>query len=150
MLLQTDRLLLIPCTSESIALAQDQSYEIGPHTQAYVEELKEDSSLLGWGVWFVIHKDSNTIVGDIGFKGKADKEQSVEVGYGIMPTAQNQGYATEAVNELLKWAFTWEQVKKVVAECLVDNGPSIKVLEKLNMSRVKTVDNMIKWELNKN
>ena len=63
----------------------------------FLEKLREDSTQLGWGVWLVINKENNTIIGDIGFKGKPNSENTVEVGYGIIPSAQNKGYATEAV-----------------------------------------------------
>ena len=63
--------------------------------------------------------------------------------------AQNNGYATEAVKELIQWAFTTSSVKKVVAECLEDNTPSIKVLEKVGMKQISKVENMLKWELSK-
>lgn len=112
-----------------------------------MEKLKKDSSLLGWGVWLVINKENNTIIGDIGFKGKPDSEITVEVGYGIVLSARNKGFATEAVNEIIQWAFSSGSVKKIVAECLIDNISSIKVLEKLNMNRIGTKENMFLWQL---
>ncbi|RWR05285.1 GNAT family N-acetyltransferase [Siminovitchia fortis] len=147
--LQTQRLKLIPCTAESISTISIKGYEIGPHIKEYLKKLKDDSTLLGWGVWLVIEKENDSVIGDIGFKGKPDSENAVEVGYGILPSAQNKGYATEAVREIIKWAFTFENVTKVIAECRDDNGPSIRVLEKLNMNRIGSENNMLKWELQK-
>jgi [ribosomal protein S5]-alanine N-acetyltransferase len=126
-----------------------EGFNFGSHINNYLKKLKVDPSLIGWGVWLVINKDDNTIIGDIGFKGKPDSENIVEVGYGIVPAAQNKGFATEAVNEILKWAFSSDNVKKVVAECLIDNISSIKVLEKLNMKRIGIKDNMYLWQLTK-
>ncbi|WP_332628827.1 GNAT family N-acetyltransferase [Halalkalibacter flavus] len=103
MQLQTERLTLIPCTKVSILLAQASSYEIGPHIESHLLELEQDSSLLGWGVWLVINKETNKVIGDIGFKGKPDQENSIEIGYGILPAAQQNGFATEAVREIIKW-----------------------------------------------
>jgi ribosomal-protein-alanine N-acetyltransferase len=147
--LQTHRLKLIPCTEDSVSKVTSKEYEIGPHIEAYLEGLKDDSTLLGWGVWLVIEKEKNTIIGDIGFKGKPNSENVVEVGYGIIPSAQKKGYATEAVKGIIKWAFSSSQVNKVIAECLDDNIPSIKVLEKLKMTRIDQENNMLKWELKK-
>ncbi|MDN3015671.1 GNAT family N-acetyltransferase [Paenibacillus sp. BSR1-1] len=147
--LQTQRLIIIPCTNESLSTFATEEYKIGSHINNYLEKLKEDSSLLGWGVWLVINKENNAIIGDIGFKGKPDSENIVEVGYGIVPAAQNKGYATEAVNEILKWAFSSGNVKTIVAECLIDNITSIKVLEKLNMKRIGIKNNMYLWQLSK-
>ena len=147
--LQTKRLKIIPCTEQVLSGYPVGEFEIGPHILQYLENLKEDSTLSGWGVWLVIHKETNTIVGDIGFKGKPTSDYTVEVGYGIVPTAQNKGYATEAVNEIIKWAFSFKNVHKVIAECLVDNISSIRVLEKLHMNKSGSKDNLLFWELKK-
>jgi ribosomal-protein-alanine N-acetyltransferase len=148
--LKTQRLKLIPCTEESLSIISTTAeYEMGPHIEMYLQELKEDSSLLGWGVWFVIDNVNNTVIGDIGFKGKPDSENNVEIGYGIVPSVQDKGYATEAVRKIIQWAFSYENVNKVAAECLNDNVPSIKVLEKLQMKRIGSENNMLKWQLEK-
>lgn len=149
MKLQTQRLQIITCTVESLSTFSTDDYEIGPHINMYIKELKKDSTLLGWGVWLVIDKENNKIIGDIGFKGKPNSESTVEVGYGISPLARGKGYATEAVEELIDWAFTFNSVNRVVAECLIDNIPSIRVLEKLNMNKIETKNDMFIWELKK-
>ncbi|MEH6943841.1 GNAT family N-acetyltransferase [Bacillus sp. JJ722] len=149
MALQTDRLRIIPCTSEYVATISDEEYNMGPHITMYLEELKKDSTLLGWGVWLVINKENNSIIGDIGFKGKPNSSKTVEIDYGIIPSAQGNGYATEAVNEIVKWAFSFDTVDVIVAECLIDNLPSIRVLEKLKMKKTEIQHEMIKWQLKK-
>ncbi|MFD1848897.1 GNAT family N-acetyltransferase [Oceanobacillus bengalensis] len=148
MVLQTQRLKIIPCSEallSSISTAEE--YEFGPHIYMYLKGIKEDSTLIGWGVWLVINREDNTIIGDIGFKGKPNKENTVEVGYRMVPSAQNKGYATEAVREIIKWAFSFKNVEKVVAECKDDNVGSIRVLEKLHMKRSGHENNMLKWQL---
>ena len=145
--LQTQRLKIIPCTEQLLSQFTREEYEFGPHITRYVEELKEDSTLFGWGVWLVINKETNTIIGDIGFKGKPNSDNTVEVGYGFIPSAHNKGYATEAVKEIIEWAFSFKNVDKVIAECLVDNFASIRVLEKLKMKKLGVVDDMFKWQL---
>ena len=147
--LQTHRLNIIPCTGQLLSLYPKEEYKIGLHIVQYLEELKKDSTLSGWGVWMVIDKETNTIIGDIGFKGKPNSDQTVEVGYGMIPSAQNKGYATEAVKEIIKWAFSFENVNKVMAECLVDNISSTRVLEKLHMHKVGVIDNLSIWQLEK-
>ncbi len=145
--LQTSRLIIKPCTKELLENYNCNFEEMGPHITSYLKELEEDPSLYGFGVWLVIQKETNEIIGDIGFKGKPDSNNTVEIGYGIKLSAQNNGYATEAVCEIIKWAFSTNKVTKVKAECLIDNYASIRVLQKLNMKRYKIEDNMIYWEL---
>ncbi|MDL4842427.1 GNAT family N-acetyltransferase [Aquibacillus rhizosphaerae] len=148
--IQTKRLKIISCTEEALSNnSKSEEYEIGPHINMYLEELQEDSSLLGWGVWLVIEKENNRIIGDIGFKGKPNAENIVEVGYGIVHSSQNKGYATESVREIIQLAFSFRNVNKIVAECQDDNISSIRVLEKLHMNRIKPENNMLKWQLDK-
>lgn len=137
----TNRLMIKPCEEKLLPVEM----EIGPHIQHYLEEVEIDSDLIGWGVWLVFRKDDEQLIGDIGFKGKPENG-IVEVGYGILNEAQGQGYATEAVEALINWAFKSGKVKKVIAECLKTNTASIKVLEKLSMTKVEEDDLMMYWE----
>ncbi|MBE1557179.1 GNAT family N-acetyltransferase [Sporosarcina limicola] len=144
--IETKRLKLIACNPEFVSKISPREYEIGNHIKEYLGELKNDSSIQGWGIWFVVNKNNNNIIGDIGFKGKPINNM-VEIGYGITPSSQKSGYATEAVKAIIDWAFSFNQVEKIIAECLDDNIPSIKVLEKMKMKRVEQNNNMLKWEL---
>lgn len=145
--LETKRLRVIPCTEEVVQSAIKQQYEIGPHIPAHLQELKEDPSLLYWGVWLVVRKTDGLIIGDIGFKGKPNEAKIVEVGYGFLEDTWNNGYATEAVGALIHWATQTKMVKKIVAETLHQNYGSIRVLEKLNMKKIDETGMMIKWQL---
>jgi ribosomal-protein-alanine N-acetyltransferase len=119
---------------------------MGPHIEMHLEELKIDIESKGWGVWFVIHSDSNQVIGDVGFKGKPNDQNVVEIGYGISPHYQSNGFATEAVNGIKDWAFASNQVEKIVAECAEENVASIRVLEKIGMSRTCSKNEFIYWE----
>jgi [ribosomal protein S5]-alanine N-acetyltransferase len=146
MKLETQRLTIIPVTHQLVEELSPKDYEIHGFIKSYLTDLKDDTSLLGWGVWFVIEKESGRIIGDIGFKGKP-VDETVEVGYGIIPSAQDKGYATEAVKEIIDWAFSTNLVRKVIAECSDDNIASINVLEKLNLVRTGQDGEMLKWEI---
>lgn len=58
-----------------------------------------------------------------------------EVGlyYAIASTHQHKGYASEAAQALLQYAFSQLNVKRVVATTTFDNNASIKVMRKLGM-----------------
>jgi [ribosomal protein S5]-alanine N-acetyltransferase len=146
MKLETERLTIVPIDHQLVEKLSPEDYKIHGFIKSYLEKLQEDASLLGWGVWFVIEKESGRIVGDIGFKGKP-VDHTVEIGYGIIPSAQGKGYATEAVNGIIEWALSTNLASHVVAECLEDNIASIKVLEKLGFDRTGTDEKMLKWKL---
>jgi RimJ/RimL family protein N-acetyltransferase len=58
-----------------------------------------------------------------------------EVGWAFDPAHQGQGYATEAVRELLRVCFEDLGVRRVVALAFADNAPSLRVMEKVGMRR---------------
>lgn len=115
----------------------------------YMEMIKESPEEAKWGIWIIIDRVSNKLVGDLGYKGEPDEEGIIEVGYSIIKDFRNKGLITEGVNELIEWAFENGEVQKIVAGCLVDNYPSIKVLEKLGFQKVLNKDNMYYWEKNR-
>jgi len=139
--IKTKRLNIKPCTGDLF----ESDEEVKPHIQLYLEELESDQELFGWGVWLVFSQTDQQLIGDIGFKGKP-VDGVVEVGYGISPDEQNKGYATEAVEALVNWAFQTGKVNKIVAETLKTNEASIRVLEKLFMNKVEQDEHMVYWE----
>lgn len=145
--LYTKRLKLLPCTKETVADFSDSNYPFGPHVESYIENLANQPDILGWGVWLVIDISTGQIIGDMGFKGKPDKAGAVEIGYGIIPSKQNKGYATEGLQCLLEWASLSRRVKEVTAECHMDNIPSVRVLCKVGMEVSCHKKDMIYWTI---
>ncbi|HDR7793944.1 TPA: GNAT family N-acetyltransferase [Bacillus luti] len=149
MKLETDRLYIVPCTEEKFHIAEKQGYNSGPHIVGHIENVKQDATVLPWGAWYVIRKEDDVVLGDIGFKGKPNAEKTVEIGYGFVEKYWNKGYATESVDELIKWAFQTGEIEAIIAETLPHNDSSIRVLEKLQMKRVHTTETMINWKIEK-
>jgi [ribosomal protein S5]-alanine N-acetyltransferase len=139
----TKRLKIIPCKEELLS----DDFNSDDHIHYYLQEIEIDPSLIGWGVWLVIRQEDGQILGNIGFQGKP-QNGVVEIGYNIQKIAQNNGYATEAVEGLINWAFSTKRVEKILAECMRSNIPSIRVLEKLSMMKTDEDDQMIYWERN--
>ena len=88
-------------------------------------------------------------MGDIGFKGRASTAGTVEIGFGIVPSARGRGYATEAGRSLVAWAFEHGEVDAVVAECERDNEASAAVLRKLGMSVTTESGSLLLWQLDR-
>ncbi|MDT3439774.1 MULTISPECIES: GNAT family N-acetyltransferase [unclassified Pseudofrankia] len=77
----------------------------------------------------VVERDSGLIIGGIGlFWPPTDGR--VEIGYGIVPSRQGRGYATEAVIALTEFAFALPAVRTVLANVERPNPASIRVLAK--------------------
>ena len=82
-----------------------------------------------WYAIWIIELNDGTHIGDLCFKG-LDSNGVAEIGYGILEEYQGQGYATEAVEAALSWAFQNPNVTAIEAETDADNAASKRVLEK--------------------
>ena len=92
------------------------SGEISP---AWVEKLRESAPVDVWlhGYW-LLERESETAVGAVGFKGPPDADGMVEIGYGVVPSREGRGYATEAAAAVVAFAFAQPDVKTVRAHTL--------------------------------
>jgi ribosomal-protein-alanine N-acetyltransferase len=106
------------------------------HSQRwYIEMLRHDPAAVGWGLWYLVRDQgspSPELVGNAGFKGRP-VNGICEIGYSLLPTHQGRGYATEAAQALVAWAFAHPEVNCVAAETLPELIGSIRVMEKCGM-----------------
>jgi ribosomal-protein-alanine N-acetyltransferase len=87
-----------------------------------------------WGHWQVGERSTGLVVGGIGFLSPP-AQGTVEIGYGIGPSRQGRGYATEAAQAVVAYAFEDGGVMAVVAGTDSDNVASQRVLEKVGFRR---------------
>lgn len=111
--------------------------------------------MLGWFFYLIIHKADNKLIGTGGFKGKPDKNGTVEIGYEIAEEYREQGYATEMVGAFIRFAFHHQYIHKVVAHTLEEYDSSVKVLQKNGMQFAGNIntpgkDTLWKWEITRN
>jgi [ribosomal protein S5]-alanine N-acetyltransferase len=95
-----------------------------------------DSADQAWGHRQVVERNSGLVVGGIGFFGPPGESGEVEVGYGIVPSRQGRGYATEALRVMLAMAWADPRVTAVVAGTDPGNVASQRVLEKVGFGRI--------------
>jgi RimJ/RimL family protein N-acetyltransferase len=91
-----------------------------------------DSTAQGWWFWYLLVRKEGLpqVVGICGFKGRPDAAGSAEIGYSVISQFRNQGYASEAVDRLIRWAFSHQAVLEVSAETLPHLQSSIRVMKK--------------------
>lgn len=89
--------------------------------------------------FFVVHRESGAVIGSAGFKGPPDSTGTVEIAYGIVPSFEGHGYATEAAAALVAFASTSEQVRIVRAHTLPESNASTHVLLKCGFHHIDTV-----------
>ena len=67
------------------------------------------------------------------------EEESIELGYAILPEYHNQGYGTEMLKALTSQMHA-EGFSKVVTGAFEENLSSIRVMEKCGMQRMEKMD----------
>jgi [ribosomal protein S5]-alanine N-acetyltransferase len=75
------------------------------------------------------HRVSGDVVGTCSFKGPP-ADGVVEVAYAIAPDQEGKGYATEAAQALVAYAFAFAEVRVVRAHTLPESIASKRVLAK--------------------
>jgi RimJ/RimL family protein N-acetyltransferase len=63
------------------------------------------------------------------------KGVQAEIGWCIDPAVEGNGYATEAVRELIRVCFEELGLRRVVAHCFAANEPSWRLMERVGMRR---------------
>jgi len=104
----------------------------------------------GFESWMIVKKDTSEIIGDLGFKGFNYGKRSIDIGYGIIKEERRKGFAEEAVQEMITWVFSREQVHEITAQCLIENSASINLLRKFCFEETRKDTAMIYWSLLKN
>jgi ribosomal-protein-alanine N-acetyltransferase len=112
----------------------------------YLTQLESDPDLLGWGIWLIIERSTATMVGDLGFKGRADDTGTIDLGYLVFGASRGQGYATEAAAALCDWAAAQPGVTRIVAVCHPENAASRQVLQKIGMRIAVESEQSLLWE----
>ena len=155
-ILETDRLILRDLQesdlSALIALNQDpevMQYFPKPYSQAeslrLYQSIQDEVKAYGYSLWAVEEKTSQEFIGLVGlhhsdlriFAGK----EAVEIGWRLRKEFWNRGYATEAAQACLDFAFQQAGLSEVYSFTSLLNQPSQKVMQKLGMEFVKEFDN---------
>lgn len=141
MQLLTERLFLIPLQPDGMRALLDRTTDpelVGPYTEMLTLSLRHPEQWIWYTAWGLYQNDSGDFVGDLCFKG-LPKNGQPEIGYGISPEFQGQGYATEAVRAACRWALAQPGVATVEAETEPANAASQAVLRKVGFVPTGTV-----------
>ncbi len=93
-----------------------------------------------WHGYFFIHAKDRVLVGNGGFKGEPDELGTIEIGYEIASEYWNCGFATEAAQAMIDYAFAHEEVRTVIAHTLAEINASNRLLQKVGMKFIAEVD----------
>jgi RimJ/RimL family protein N-acetyltransferase len=91
--------------------------------------------LRGTGQWAVEEKETGTLVGRAGLHNPAREDwPGVEIGWVLHPDRWGRGYATEAAQRAIDYAFGELDLDRVCSVILPENRRSIAVAERLGFS----------------
>lgn len=90
---------------------------------------------------FVLRDSAGTPLGDIGLRISAKNPHEADVGYALLPQAQGQGYASEALRAICDYGFTTLGIHAINAWLLGDNQGSSRLLEKHGFVRIQVLEN---------
>lgn len=94
----------------------------------------------GFGLWAMVLKDSGEMIGDCGcFLRDVDGRDDIEIGYHVRRDLWGKGYATEAAQACMQYAFTRLGVNRVISLIRPENLQSIRVAEKNGMTCEKII-----------
>lgn len=130
---KTERLNIYPLSDSEMENLIAIELDLGMK-KAYSEMLEgcrqNPEQRIWYAIWNMQLNDGiGRSVGDLCFKG-LNSNGMVEIGYGIKKEYEGQGYMTEAVIAMARWASEQSGVKYVEAETAPDNKASQRVLEK--------------------
>lgn len=94
----------------------------------------------GWGFWAVSLKGSDTFIGFVGLNQPQQNlpfSPCVEIGWRLSKEFWGYGYATEAANACLKFAFEELKLDEVVSFTAKINERSQRVMKRLKMKNTR-------------
>ncbi len=83
--------------------------------------------------WAIVPKESDKVIGNCAFIGWSNKHSKAEIGYVLNKDYWGQGFATEALNELIRFGFDVIRLNRIEGGCDIDNIGSEKVILKVGM-----------------
>jgi RimJ/RimL family protein N-acetyltransferase len=153
--IETERLLLVPLTANQLKLWIENipklevelnvKYEAEAIEGIFLEIIKSqyektkkvDLNYLFHSFWFIVRKTDSVVVGSADFKDVPNEKGEVEIGYGLGEQFEHNGYMTETVEAMCKWAFEQDKVSTVIAETDIDGFASGRILTRCGFKQYK-------------
>ncbi len=101
-----------------------------------VPQVKSDPSLNIWFVRWIVLKESGEIIGSASFHGAPNEAGMIEIGLGIEPAFQNDGYASEALMGMWSWVLDQPNVQTLRYTVSGANKPSMRIIEKFGFEHM--------------
>lgn len=85
-----------------------------------------------YGLWLILNAKSRSAIGWCGLR-PGDSPTNPELFYGLTPSAQGKGLASEAARAVLHYALAFPGIESVWAATRVEHAVSVAVMERIGM-----------------
>lgn len=110
-------------------LEKSQSDQLG-------EKIRLDIESQGWGLWAIELLENHSFIGFAGLNKVdfgLDFTPCIEIGWRLDRTWWGKGYATQAANRVLQFAFTQAKFAEIYSFTSIKNIRSRKLMQRINM-----------------
>lgn len=108
-----------------------------------LQQLAKDPNYLPWGLRAMSLRAESKMVGYIGFHTKSGQPylepyatNGVEYGFTVFPAYRRNGYAREACNAVMRWAYDHYNVEEFILSISPNNIPSLRLAKSLGFEKV--------------
>ncbi len=121
---------------------------------SHIQKLLKGIAEKLWVNWAVAEKESDELIGFIGFWNFQQELREVEIGYELHPDFQGKGIMSEAANAVLTYGFEKMNLKTINAHLERENNKSVALLERFSFKydpsfKDEEEENLIKYYLTK-
>lgn len=125
-----------PRMSEYTDTKPDENLE---ETIAYIDKMNKGIDDNKWIIWAIEHKESNKVIGSISIWNINKIEKNGELGYGIIPEFQGQGFMKESLLRVIEYGFDTMNLLELLAYTEENNQKSVKLLEGCNFVEINRI-----------
>ncbi len=104
--------------------------------EAYIRHMY---AFYDFGLWTILERESNEIVGRAGLFPSKILDEGVELGYMIAPECQKRGYALECGSAILDYALNVLELPEIHVLIDVRNAASVRTAERLGFAEFENV-----------
>ena len=137
----TDVHLLFDINADENVMQFFPSIQTREQTESFIDRMQNQYKEKGFCYFAVEILETNQFIGFIGLseqKFKADFTPAIDIGWRLNPNFWHKGYATEGAKRCLEFGFHQLKLKEIIATAPTINLPSITVMQKIGMQKVKS------------
>ena len=101
-----------------------------------IPRVKAEPNFAEIGLILAIEKETNELIGSAGFHDFPDGTGMIEIGFGIVPERQNQGFGTELLIGMWKMICVRPDVRILRYTVSPENLPSMHIIKKLAFTKI--------------